>query len=531
MMILIKIPVLLFFLTFFTACHFFQNRMDSQRPPLEAAKPEGSSSPDGGRPTSSQPENTQPGHTNVQVSSAQVPLSGQTDSSTPPVLKPSLSKEQLKAFFTAVKRNDPRKVDLALKAGADPTIPDEEGNTALIMAVDKGYTALVIIFLRDRSINTRALNHRNKKGYTALTVSVERDNLEIMALLLEAGADPMHPGPDGYTPLYLTVIYDLVALARRLLEIPQVKASINREEIHYSEKYGEEKEFMFQSIFALICHNKISKGKVTSYGMEMVDLFLKKGADPLVISPDQRVHTALQLAVACTHKPLIQKLLEIPSVKQSVTDTFEGKEAFMLAMISSETVDLFFEAGIDLFTPDEEGNNLLMDLTQVPFPDDNPKCLEHMDLAEHVENESVKNLEKILSIPAVSENINARNKKGETVLLLAVKQSCTLMVDLLLKADADPTIPDGDGNTPLMEVLSGFFDVDSQMEDDRQTNIVRRLLSLDAVKDPAHLNAENQKGETAFSLVEKLLEREPGTPIFLEIRKELLDNRALPPQK
>lgn len=192
-----------------------------------------------------------------------------------------------------------------------------------------------------------------------------------------------------------------------------------------------------------------------------------------------------------------------------------------------EFVNLLLDEGAGPTLPDSDGNTPLM-------------------RASHLGHRAIA--QKLLEIPAVKEGINLRNTvvivdnmgwpisfrlHETTAFFQAVAEGHLPIMDLLLEADADPTLPDSDGNTPLMEALSKFFYADGLIADEereKQGNIVKRLLSLDAVNDPIHLSAENQKGENALSLVEKMLEREPNAPLFLEFRKELLDKGAFPPQ-
>ena len=49
-------------------------------------------------------------------------------------------------------------------------------------------------------------------------------------------------------------------------------------------------------------------------------------------------------------------------------------------------------------------------------------------------------VEKLLEMPSVKENINARNKNGETAFFLAKRKKHTQIMELLLKADANPDI-------------------------------------------------------------------------------------------
>lgn len=94
-------------------------------------------------------------------------------------------------------------VKAAIAAGADTTITNRFGGTALIPAADRGHVAVVRELLTTSDVN---VNHVNNLGWTALLEAVilgdgGADHQAIVKLLLEHGADVNLADHDGVTPL------------------------------------------------------------------------------------------------------------------------------------------------------------------------------------------------------------------------------------------------------------------------------------------------------------------------------------------
>ena len=90
-----------------------------------------------------------------------------------------------------------------LERGADPNIRDEDGNTALMIALLHGSNIEVVRFLLDSGVDP---NIRDNNGKTPLTIAIlYRGNIEIVRLLLERGADPNNRYNDGRTELMVAV--------------------------------------------------------------------------------------------------------------------------------------------------------------------------------------------------------------------------------------------------------------------------------------------------------------------------------------
>ena len=226
---------------------------------------------------------------------------------------------------------------------------------------------------------------------------------------------------------------------------------------------------------------------------EVLDMLLKAGADPLIPIPpvyqfiptQEKDITVLEKAVIHgANIDRIRRFLEIPAVKKSLMDnTREARRAFVqavrISVRSPEIMDMFLKAGADPLGSDEEGNTVLMSIANpnplsrktwkvISIEDEDGdgrvdlKCV--INMRNPYSNDSLK---RFLEIPAVRNNIDARNLKGETALFLTAKflgcRGCNNMDNLeqLLKAGADPLIPDKKGVT-VLEAMAKNLKCNSQ---------------------------------------------------------------------
>jgi ATP-dependent Clp protease ATP-binding subunit ClpB len=91
-------------------------------------------------------------------------------------------------------------VELLLKSGADPNLPDEYTNI-YHTARDKGMHSLDVMVMREDEFSSSLNMRANFRGCTPLHYAVLADDPAVVSLLLEAGADPLRANDYGRTPV------------------------------------------------------------------------------------------------------------------------------------------------------------------------------------------------------------------------------------------------------------------------------------------------------------------------------------------
>ena len=96
-------------------------------------------------------------------------------------------------------------LSLAIEAGADTKLTNRFGGTALIPAAERGHVEIVRELLTRTDVD---VNHVNNLGWTALLEAIVLGNgsprqLEVVRLLIEAGAEVNLADANGATPLAL----------------------------------------------------------------------------------------------------------------------------------------------------------------------------------------------------------------------------------------------------------------------------------------------------------------------------------------
>jgi hypothetical protein len=95
----------------------------------------------------------------------------------------------------------PELVDLLVRNGAKLNLTDKENNTALIAAINNWAPAAAVQALIRAGSDARVAN---KSGRTALMEAAERDDLDIVKLLVEVGADVNAKDDEGETAYDMT---------------------------------------------------------------------------------------------------------------------------------------------------------------------------------------------------------------------------------------------------------------------------------------------------------------------------------------
>uniref|UniRef100_A0A3B3YA86 NF-kappa-B inhibitor alpha n=1 Tax=Poecilia mexicana TaxID=48701 RepID=A0A3B3YA86_9TELE len=150
------------------------------------------------------------------------------------------------ALHLAVITEQPKLVDCLLKAGADPLLADNSGNTALHIACKRGSMACFGVITQNCQ---RHLTSEPCSGRTALHLAVDLQNPTLVRCLLDLGAEVNCQNYGGFTPYHLTYgrqndeircqLYERTALELRALpESESDDSDMEDLELLEDENYG-----------------------------------------------------------------------------------------------------------------------------------------------------------------------------------------------------------------------------------------------------------------------------------------------------
>lgn len=138
-----------------------------------------------------------------------------------------LNKLSQAPLHLAVITKQPKLVEMLMKSGADPSLLDREGRTALHLAAHTGDDAilrLVLGLLGEH--HSHLINSADFTGQYPVHLAVKKDGERCLRLLVEAGAKINMPEQkSGCTALHLAVRDNLLKLACNL--ITELKADVN----------------------------------------------------------------------------------------------------------------------------------------------------------------------------------------------------------------------------------------------------------------------------------------------------------------
>ncbi|KAA0717893.1 NF-kappa-B p100 subunit DNA-binding factor KBF2 [Triplophysa tibetana] len=127
----------------------------------------------------------------------------------------------------AVITKQPKLVEILMRIGADPSLLDRDGRTALHLAAhtgDETILRVVLGMLGER--NDNLVNCADFSGQYPVHIAVKKDGEHCLKLLVEAGAKINMPEQkSGYTALHLAVRDNLLKVACNL--ITELKADVN----------------------------------------------------------------------------------------------------------------------------------------------------------------------------------------------------------------------------------------------------------------------------------------------------------------
>jgi ankyrin repeat protein len=190
-------------------------------------------------------------------------------------------------FLNEVSKNNGEAFDLFVKAGVDLDAVNEKGQTALMLAAEKGHVRILQTLAK---LNAPSLNHADKSGNTALMTAARLGQEHIVQALVESGADVNFTVPSSG---------DAASALQAALDTPDVKEEQMRVIQYLLQKgadvKGRNKAGRFPLLFA------VDHGQT-----ETVKMLIEHGAD--VNEADVKGGFAL-LTAACNGYPVLVTLL------------------------------------------------------------------------------------------------------------------------------------------------------------------------------------------------------------------------------
>jgi ankyrin repeat protein len=375
-------------------------------------------------------------------------------------------------FLDAARRGDEARVIALLQQGANPNAATPTGETALQFAAEADDHAAV-----ERLVHAGAKVANNHYGVSPFIAACEHGDAQVMALLLQAGADVNQPMADGRTPLMVAAETGKPAAVKFLLERG---ATPNARE-------------PAQSQTALMW-------AAAEGNREAVQLLLQAGAEAGAKSKGG--WDAFLFAVRQGHRDVAEVLLQAGvSANDSVGTKPGGASALSLAVTNAhyELGAWLLDAGAD---PNYtwQGRTVLHILTWVRKPGAGSN-----DPAP-VGSGNLTDLQFVRTLVKHGADVNRRmtagggpmtslNLRGATPFLLAARTADVELMRLLVDLGADPMIPNADDTTPLMAAAG--VGVKSPGEDPGTEEEVLAAVKL-AVELGNDVNAIDKEGNTAM---------------------------------
>ena len=267
-------------------------------------------------------------------------------------------------LIIAFRKRDYKIMKLLLKKGADVNGLIDNCRTIVMSASSKGYQDIVELCLNYNC----DLNITDEFGWTALTLACVNDHVNIVELLLNAGASPnVKRGNNGQTGLILVSNKGYFEIAKLLLlkgADPSITDINQNTALHYSIVNG------YQNITVLLLENNanpnalnyeqltplVLASKIGCY--DIVKLLLDRGADANISDNDG--WTCIMYASQFGHEDIVKLYID-HNFDLSATDKF-GRTVLALACFTGhvDVVELLLNAGLNPNISDQDQKTPLM---------------------------------------------------------------------------------------------------------------------------------------------------------------------------
>lgn len=314
-------------------------------------------------------------------------------------------------MWASAKTQDPEVIHALVKAGAEVNHITEEGISALALACLKpDYKITKALIDCGADVNICNAGH-----WTVLMSLVSRPNpnIDIIKLLVQAGANVNKQNRAGATPLLL---------AAGKTENPEV--------INILIKAGANANYWLRDDDSEI--SPLKSAAFDNPNPEIVKALVKGGAD--VNKKDEKGFTALHYAASENNYKVVEALIEAGA--NIMARAKDGSGIFITAAMhnNSDVINTLIKAGLYVDATDYEGNTPLMRAV-IYNPD----------------------IDVIRTLIKNEANVNAMNKMGLTALMASAAADKPEFAKILLQAGANLYIQSKDGRTVADFIQSREF--------------------------------------------------------------------------
>lgn len=233
-------------------------------------------------------------------------------------------------FYAAVAENNIDKMKKWLKVGANVNVRNENDQAATQLALLNDNYEMLRILIENYGADVNSKNNNN--GINLITLACVLDNVQVLKLLIDNGANPDCSDLEKQTPLHHCVQFDSQAACKYLLDAGanvNVKGGPNMDSLlHYA---------CFESnleIIKLLCsRNDIDLNAKNALGQTAFYIICTTSANIKIINflIEHRVDINLKdsknispIGAACEHKHyhIVKRLLTVPNLLIDVSNPF-----------------------------------------------------------------------------------------------------------------------------------------------------------------------------------------------------------------
>lgn len=339
----------------------------------------------------------------------------------------------MRPLMYATRYSSPAVVELLIDGGADVTLIDRYGHTALHLAASNGKTENLKHLIKYGP--QKNIDAQDSDLNTALCLAAANGYKEMAEELIEAGADVNARSEGGWTPLHSAAKNKYVEVAKVLIDAgADVNAADDecRSVLHTAVRQNcpEMVQVLIDAGADINAKNSRGYTPIELAEGEATKTLLLIAAGEDIKNKDINGWSLLHYAARDDHPIVVEKLIEAGADVNAQKG--DGWTPLMLAAYNnnSDVVKILINAGAEINAQGEHKRTALREATQ---------------------KGAVKTIEVLIDAGA---DVNMQDEYDETALHSAAENCYIDVVKALTDAGADVNIQDNRGNTPLLSIVS-----------------------------------------------------------------------------